>query len=79
MRLKFVRGKCYNGVTYGPGYPEQEAEVDDVWARKFLASGAAVMVVPVELPPVSTLTTDSIADAVESRDPVVSTRRGRRR
>lgn len=76
MRLKFVRGKCYNGVTYGPGYPEQEAEVDDVWARKFLASGAAVMVVPVELPPVPTLSTASVG--VESRDPELPRRRGKR-
>ena len=75
MRLKFLKGKTYNGVQYGPGYPEQEAEVDDVWARKFLASGAAVMVVPVTLPPVPTLTTESVV--VESRDPKPS-RRGKR-
>ena len=76
MLLKFVRGKRYNGVSYGPGYPESVVEVDDVSARVFLATFAAIPAEPVVLPPVGTLSTASLD--VETRDPELPRRRGKR-
>jgi hypothetical protein len=78
MLIKLVRGKCINGVDYGPGYPEDVVDVDPRIARAYLASGAAVLVVAQELPPVATLSSDTIGITVESRDPRPSSRRGRK-
>jgi hypothetical protein len=76
MLIKFVRGKRYNGESYGPGYPESVVDVDDKSARIFLASGAAIAVEAQPLPPIGTLSTASVE--VESRDPQMPRRRGRK-
>lgn len=78
MLLKFLKGKCYNGVDYGPGYPQDTADVDDKHARVLLGQGAAIQVVPADLPPAVPLSTESFADTIESRDPKPTTR-GKRR
>lgn len=44
MRLKFLRNTTYEGRDYGPDYEEAEAEVTKDWARRFIASGHAVVV-----------------------------------
>jgi hypothetical protein len=75
--IKLLKGKHLNGKDYGPGYAEDVVDVEEKVARKYLASGAAVLVVPQELPPVPMLSTESIADVVESRDPRPQ-RRGKR-
>lgn len=77
MLIKFIRGTCWNGVDYGPRYPQDTVDVEDRQARALLAQGAAVQVVPVELPPVPSLSTHSLADVIESRDPKPA--RGKRR
>lgn len=76
MRIRLLKGKRINGESYGPGYPESEVDVEEKIARHYLQTGAAVLVVEQELPPVGTLNTMSIADAVQERDP--KHRRGKR-
>lgn len=78
MLIKFLKGKCYKGVDYGPGYPEDTADVDEKDARVLLAQGAAIQVVPAELPPVPSLSTESVLGSIESRDPQPQAR-GKRR
>ena len=77
MRVKFLRGKVYDGVSYGPGYPESVADVDPKWARIFISQGAAVAVDDAPLPVSGTLSTASID--VESRDPALPAPRKRGR
>ena len=78
MLIKFIRGMCWNGVDYGPRYPEDTVDVEERQARALLAQGAAIQVVPVELPPVPTLSSASMPGVVESRDPQPSARRGKK-
>lgn len=69
MRIRFIRGKACAGRDYSPG---DVAEIDDAWARRFVASGAAVREDGEPLPPAPTLTTASLqhGDPVaEHRDP----------
>ena len=41
VELTFVWGICYEGTVYGPGYPEDTAMVDEVWAKRFQERGCA--------------------------------------
>ena len=72
MRIKFIRNKCYQGRDYGPDYPEQIADVDEKWARAFLASGSAVVAEGESAPlPRSGLT---VTDLAANADPQPITR-----
>lgn len=42
IKLRFLRGKTYQGQTFGPDQPDGEVgELEERWARRFIAQGVA--------------------------------------
>lgn len=44
VKVKFIRNKVYEGISYGPDYDQQVVEVKPYWARIFQAQRVAVVV-----------------------------------